>query len=113
MLDSEYYCKEYLKQDDRDKLDEIERLSDQIMNEQSVRDFLSEKVTFSKTARDIAYEIIDSYTDYLNDRIDVYTFDFIISKIDEYNKDELEAIKKKADEKKRLMIAQAIEDAQA
>lgn len=113
MFDTEYYCKEYLKKEDRDKLDEIESLSMQIMNEQSVRDFVAENITFSKTARDIAGEIIDSYNEYLRDRIDVYILDFIMGKIDGYDEDELESIIKKADERKRLMIADAVRGEQA
>ena len=112
MFDTEYYCKDYLKKEDRDKLNEIASMSAQIMSEQSVRSFVEEKINSDNTEKNNASELIDSYTDFLNDRIDVYTYDFIMTKIDEYEEEELEAIKQEVDKRKRITLTKAISEEQ-
>ena len=113
MFEAKYYCKDYLKKEDRDKLHEIKSMSAQIVSEQSVKNFVEENIHSAGTEKETVNELIHSYNEYLNDRIDVYTYDFIITKIDEYDEEELESVKREVDARKRIKLIKAITEEQA
>ena len=109
MLNTEYYDKEYLRKEDSEKVDEIELLRAEVLSDSAIEEFFDNGTSLNgDTAKTLVKdEILKPFTDFLRERIDYYICDFIISKIDDYPDEEYEALKKAADEKKRLLLAGA------
>ena len=109
MLKTEYYDKEYLRNEDSAKVDEIELLRAEVLGDSAVEEFFENKTSLNgDTAKNLVKEeILNPFIDLGRERIDYYICDFIISRIDDYPEEEYEALKQAADEKKRLMLAGA------
>lgn len=109
MLNTDYYGKEYLRTADSEKVDEIELLREEILNDSSVEEFLENTLPLKgETAQTLVKEeILNPFSEFLRERIDYYICDFIISKIDDYPEEEYAELKRAADEKKRLLLAGA------
>lgn len=111
MDNTEYYCKEYLRNEDSQKVDEIELLKEEILDDSAIEEFFENRTSLNS---DLAKSLVESellkpFTEFLRERIDYYICDFIISKIDDYPDEEYEVLKEKADKKKRLLLAGASE----
>lgn len=109
MFNTEYYGKEYLKDADSEKVDEIELLRNEVLNAETIEEFLEDRMslngnTAKKLVRD---EVLNPFLQFLGERFDIYLCDFIIAKIDDYTEDEYVALRAKAEEKKRLLLAGA------
>ena len=83
MLNTEYYDKEYLRKEDSEKVDEIELLRAEVLNDSAIEEFFDNRTSLNgDTAKSLVKdEILKPFTDFLRERIDYYICDFIISKI--------------------------------
>ena len=107
MFEAEYYDKEYLKKEDRSKLDEIEMLREELLNADNISEFLETCVSGGEVTKALVGEQLAAFSEFLKKRMDYYICDFIISKIDDYPDSEYEMLKKEADERRRLLEAGA------
>lgn len=111
MLETEYYSKDYLRKEDSETVDEIRILQEEIFSDSTIEEFFENKLNLnSETAMALVKdEFLTPFTEYLRERFEYFICDFIISKIDNYPDEEYEALKASADEKKRLMLAGAMD----
>lgn len=106
----DYYGKEYLRDEDRAIVDEIDVLREDVLNDDAIDEFVESKVNGGAITKGLVKEQLALFSEFLKERIDFHICDFIIGRIDDYPSEEFDLLKRKADEVKRLKAAGAEED---
>lgn len=79
------YKYEDLRKDDKKEIDVIQEISDEVLNNESIEDFIDSKNVFGETTKEMLKELLMDYTAFLKEQVEYCKVDRIISMIDGYD----------------------------
>lgn len=79
------YKYEDLRKDDKKEIDVIQEISDEVLNNESIEDFIDNKNVFGETTKEMLKELLMDYTAFLKEQVEYRKVDRIISMIDGYD----------------------------
>ena len=98
-FDTEYYDIDFLKPEDREKIEEVKKVRNDLLDRSIISDYIAEKVpneAVGKQLRSMIAETCAPFLEYVKDAIDQYIVDYIIAKEDDYTPEEFEQLKKQS-----------------
>ena len=95
-IDPSVYNYDYLKDEDKNKVDLIEFTKRQIISSQIIDDYLELQHLPSETLTKIQEDLLTHFVSYLHERAELLKVDVIIEAIDNYSQEDFEKLKNAA-----------------
>lgn len=94
-IDYNTYKPEHLKKHDKETLDRIETVRQEVLNDSVVEDYIESK-TMGSSIQAIYRDVLKEFIGYLSERVEYAKVDFILERIDSYSEEEFELLCKQA-----------------